>query len=158
MRLHQRPYNLLLLTATLLFVSGLFTLNFAIDIHLYDTYYIVSMAHFIWSPIPILFIFWVLYLATKNILFSKQLMWTHIIITIGTCVFWLTFSFFLKRENVAGIPGRYYDTAQSGTYSFYESVTQGIVIAALIFTLGQLLYFANFFIGLYRRMRPPTHR
>lgn len=85
-------------------------------------------------------------------------MWTHIIITIGTCVFWLTFSFFLKRENVAGIPGRYYDTAQSGTYSFYESVTQGIVIAALIFTLGQLLYFANFFIGLYRRMRPPTHR
>ena len=50
LRLKQRPYNLLLLTAILPPTVGLFSFNSAMDIHLHDTYYIFPLTYFIWTP------------------------------------------------------------------------------------------------------------
>lgn len=160
LRLKQRPYNLFLLTAILLFIVGLFSFNSAMDIHLHDTYYVFPLTYFIWTPTIILLIFWLLYLATKNILFSKRLVWTHIILTIVSCIFILTIPCFMTNsyDGLAGMPRRYYDIWQSKTYKFFGNLTKTAVFLIFTLAVGQLTFIVNFFIGLYRRFNRQNNR
>jgi heme/copper-type cytochrome/quinol oxidase subunit 1 len=160
MRLKQRPYNLLLLTSILLFIVGLFSFNSAMDIHLHDTYFVFPLTYLMWIPSVILLIFWLLYLLTKKFLYSKALIWTHIISTIVGSVFILAFPFLLtnSHEGLAGIPSRYYDIGQSKTYQFFGNLTKTTVVIAFILTAGQLTYLINFVVGLYKRPGAQNNR
>jgi len=159
-QLKQRPYNLLLLTGIILFVVGLFSLNSAIVINMYDTYFVFTLAYFIWIPCVILLIFWLLYLATRKKLYSKALTWTHIFLTIAGCVFILTFPNLLTNsyEGLAGMPRRYYDIGQSKTYQFFGELTKTGVAIALILALGQITYWLNLFIGLSKHQGRQNNR
>ena len=152
LRIKQRPYNLLLLAAILFFVAGLFSFNSAISIHIYDTYFISPLSYFIWTPSIVLLFFWLIYLTTKNILFSKRLMWIHVFLTILACIFILTFPYFLTNSyaGLAGMPRRYFDIGQSKTYQFFGELGKTGVVLVVILALGQLTFLANFFLGLYK--------
>ena len=159
-RLKQSPYNLLLLTSILLFIVGLFSSNSAMDIHMHDTYFVFPLTYFIWTPSIILFIFWLLYLLTKKNLYSIKLTWTHIILTIATCVFILTLPFLLTNsyEGLAGMPRRYYDIGQSKTYQFFGKLTKTVIVTAFILALGQLTYLLNLFLGVSKRVGGQNNR
>jgi cytochrome c oxidase subunit 1 len=143
---------LLLPAAIILFIAGLFSFNAAIVIQMHDSFYVFPQTYIIWAPAFILFIFWLLYRATKSILFSKSLSWTHIILTIAGCVFILTIPYFMTNsyEGLAGMPRRYLDIGQSKTYKIYGNLTKTAVILVFFLVAGQLTFLFNFFIGLYK--------
>jgi cytochrome c oxidase subunit I len=138
--------------AILLLIVGLFGFNSAMVIHLQDTYHVFPLTYFIWAPTFFLLIFWLLYLATKNIMFSQALSWTHIILTIIGCVFILTIPLFVTNsyEGLAGMPRRYFDIGQSKSYKIYGNLTKHAVIFVFFLAVGQLTFLLNFFIGLYK--------
>jgi heme/copper-type cytochrome/quinol oxidase subunit 1 len=97
---------------------------------------------------------------TKNILYSKALTWTHIILTIAGCIFILTLPYLLTNsyEGLAGIPRRYYDIDQSKTYQFFGKLTTTAVIFAFILVIGQLTYLVNLVMGLTKRVGRQNNR
>ena len=145
---------MLLLTAFLLFAGGLFSSKAPIDIHLSDTYYVFPLAFLIWFPAIILFLFWLLYLATKRFLYSKRLMWIHIILSVVISLFILTLPYLSTYSygEVAGSPRRYYDYGELNNFKIFGNFTNMIVLAFLILVLGQLIYFINLIVGIYKRV------
>ena len=155
MQLKQKPYHLLLLAAVLLFIAGLFGFNSEIDIQLHGTYYILSLTYILWRLSLILSIIWLLYLASKNILFSKTLSWTHIILTLVACIFVLTMPYLITNwdEEIVGMPRHYHDFGQSKTFKYSGNLTKHAEIVAFILVAGQLTFLINLIIGLYRRLK-----
>ncbi len=49
--LKKRPHNFLLLTVILFLIASLFVSNQALDIHLHDTYFVLSLSHIVWPII-----------------------------------------------------------------------------------------------------------
>jgi cytochrome c oxidase subunit I len=160
LRLKQRPYNLLLLTAVLLFVAELISINSALAIGLHDTYYTFPLTYFIWTPTFLLVLFWFLYVATKHFLFSKALVWAHIVLTIITSVYILALPFLLSKtfEGLAGMPRRYYDIGQTKTFTFFVYFAKSAILLAFVLALGQLTYLVNLGVGLYRRINNQNNR
>ena len=145
----ERPYNLLLLTAILLFIVALFSFNVPVDIHFPDTYYIVPLALLIWLPTIILVLFWLLYLLTKRFLFFKILTWIHIILTIIFSILILILPFvFTTSFTVIGTPRPYYDF--NGLHR--GNITEMIPLILLILLLGQATYFVNLLVGIIKKV------
>jgi cytochrome c oxidase subunit I len=158
-QLKHKPYNLFLLTSILLLIVGLFSFNTQIDIHLHDTYFVFPLAFLVWVPSIILFAFWVLYLMTKQFLFSKRLMWTHIILTIVTSflIFILPYLTTYAYGGVAGIPRRYYDYEELDKFKMLSNFTNITATTFILFLLSQLTYCTNLFIGLYKPVARKKH-
>ena len=127
---------------------------------MHDTHFVFPLTYFIWTPSVILLIFWFIYLSTKNILFSKALTWTHILLTIVSCIFILTLPYLLTNsyKGLAGMPRRYNDIGQSKTYQFFGEMTKTAVAIAFVLAVGQLTFLAHFFIGLSRRLHRQNNR
>jgi cytochrome c oxidase subunit 1 len=147
-------------TAILLFIVGLFSFNSAMDIQFHDTYYVFPLTYFIWTPSIILVAFWLVYLVTRNVLFSKALTWTHVTLTTIACIFILTLPYFVTNsfEGIAGMPRRYYDIGQSKTYQIFGQLTKTTVVIIFVLLIGQLTYLLNFFIGLYKHFIRQNNR
>ena len=141
LRLKQRPYNLLLLTAVGLLLTGIFRFKTLVILYVRTKHYFFSLAYYIWTPALILLSFWLLYRATKNILFSKALSWTHILLTLFSCLLIFIFPFLFKwfNEDLAGFPRHYYDTDQK-VFEGYIFWTRKLAVLGLILTAGQLTY------------------
>jgi hypothetical protein len=154
LKLKQKPYHLLLLAAILLFVAGLFCFSSVIDVHIHHTYYVFPLTYFIWLPASILLIIWLIYLIAKNMLVSKTLSWTHVILTIVGCIFLLSTPCFMTNsdDQLAGMPRHYHDIGQSKTYKYSGGFTKSGVILGFFLVAGQLTFLLNLFIGLYRRL------
>ncbi len=154
MRLRQRPYNLFLLTALGLFLAGLFSFNSLVNIFFQRKYHLFYFTYYVWIFAALLFVFWLLYLLTKHFLFSKVLSWTHIFLTLISCLTFFVFSLLFKRlsSGLAGMPRYYYDTNKT-VYEVYLFWTRTAVIIGLLFIIGQLTYLTNLFIGLTKRFK-----
>lgn len=142
----------------LLFIVGLFRANSALDIYLHDTniqfhdtFYVFPWTYYTWAPAFALFFFWLLYLATKNILFSNALSRIHILITLVGCMFIWAVPHYITNSfwGVAGMPRRYYIIAQSERYPFFGKLSAATLV--FLFALGQLIYLFNLLIGIFRR-------
>jgi heme/copper-type cytochrome/quinol oxidase subunit 1 len=160
MKLKQRPYNLLFLNAIILSIGGLFCFNSPIDIHLYDTYFVFPLPFLIWAPTIILFVFWIVYLLTKRFLFSKKLMWIHIILTVIISLFLMVLPYISTYSygGVVGSPRRYYDYGELNRFKILGNLTNIAVATFVILLLGQLAYFINLFVGLYKRIGRQNNR
>jgi cytochrome c oxidase subunit 1 len=149
----DRPYTVLLLTAVLFFIAGLFSFNYPIDIHLHDTYFVIPMTYLVWIPTITLVFFWLIYLLTKRLLFSKFLTWTHIVFTILCTIFIVTIPFLSTYSYAGGgAPRRYYDYGSFTSYKIFGNMTRIIIIAFIILIFGQLTYFINLIVGLYKKV------
>jgi len=152
MRIVQRPYNLLLLTGILLVVTSFFLLdgNTSINLQFYDTYYVIAHAHVFWLLAVESLIFWVIYLLTEKLLYSKTLSWLHIIITILTLLI-LAVSFYIKqRQSTLTLRG-YYDFSDRDSFMKLEKYDRILFISIGFILIRQLLYIFNFSIGLFKR-------
>lgn len=153
--LRQRPYNLLLFTAILLFIGGFMANNITIDIHLHDSYYIFSLQFLIWFAALILLAFWLLYLGTNQILFSSVFSWIHILLTVATAVFIFTLPYYFSSMKGYGnsMNNQYVDYGNLDKINLLGHPANMLVNAFAFLLLCQTLYFINFFLGFYKRMR-----
>lgn len=143
----SKPYSLLIFMALLLFVSSFIVSDRTVDIHLYDTYFVFDFAFVFWSLSLILFIYWLIYIVTKQVLYSRFLSWTHIATTILAVVVIVTSS----------IWGEYVSMPVKGSISFqdfkrYQRVSNIITLNILSLILSQILYIVNLVVGLVRKM------
>ena len=154
-QIKERPYNLLLFTAILLFIGGFLANHITIDIHLHDSYFIFSLQFLIWSAALILLAFWLLYLGTNQILFSPALSWIHIVLTIAAAIFIFALPYFFSSTSgtEGSINKQYIDYKNFDKINLLGHPTNMLVNAFAFLLLFQLLYFVNFFMGFFRRMR-----
>jgi len=150
----KHPHNLLLIVALLLFVAGVSWFNYSFDFQFYDTYVVASVKYFAWMPAAILVVFWLIYSLTAHILFSKALIWIHILLT-GICTIAVLAYPILSTytySKVAGAPRRYYDYSSLYASKVFSSISGTITILLLILLLAQLIYLINLFAGLYKML------
>ena len=152
----ERPDNLLLVTAVLILVASFFAFDKTLDIHLSDTYFIIAMPHLFWAIIVLLLIFSILYLLTNRFLFSKVLIWTQIILTVATSIFFVAISFYSNNyyQGLAGMPRRYVDYSSWNRLILYNDLTKGVLLALLLMTFGFLIYIVNLIVGLFKKLWP----
>ena len=149
MELKTRPYNLFIIAAIPLLVASFFTLNDTLDIHLHDTYYIISTAYACWAIILFLVMLWVIYRFTNRWLFSKMLVWLHAVLTVTVSVFMFIYVFnFRELGGMPGMPRRYVDFNE---WDFFWMYRQSIIVSVLLLAIGLAVYALNLLIGLTRR-------
>ena len=148
----QKPYNLLLLTGLILVLTSFFLKqNNSVDIHLHDTYFVIGHTHVFWFLAITAIFVWTLYLLTNKILYSKALIWTHIIITILTLLlFALSLSFGDSFMN--STPRRNYNYSNWNSFDNYTAFTKAIGISISILLFGQVIYVINLIGGLIKRL------
>ena len=149
----QRPYSLLLLTAIILFIGGAISNNTSIDIHIHDSYFIFSRQFLIWFTAAILLTFYLLYLGTHQMLYSSKFTWLHIFLSVAKAVFIFAVPYFYTSPTDTGAGSNYIDYANFSDISLIGSSNNMIVNAISCLIIFQLLYFINFFIGFFLRVK-----
>jgi hypothetical protein len=147
-RIAAQPYNLFLLTAFLLFIFSFVTWGQSTDLHLHDTYFVVSTIYFIWFLAFILLLIWTVYKLISRILWTKSLTWFHVIGTLLILLLLLTSALWYKPV-----------TTTSGEYSPYEAFHKqrqkeliAFFLIAITLLLGQLAFIVNLLGGLIKKL------
>jgi len=151
----DRPYNLFLLTVVLVLISSSFAFEQTIDIHLHDTYFVISMVHFFWTTTILLLIFWALYSLTQRFLFSKILIWIHVVLTIASSILLVTISF-TNYQRLTGMPRRYFDVNNWNSFKWFDNLDKGVLIVILLMALGLITYSINLAVGLFKNSARKT--
>ena len=137
MRIKQKPYSLLIITAILLLIAALFSTNSTVNIHVHATYLMIPLPFFASMPSMLLAILWLLYVLTKKYLYSKKLSWIHVLISIIASLFVIVLPYVAT-----------YIYAEPEHYKIFSTLTENILTALVILIIAQLLYFVNLCIGL----------
>ena len=151
------PYNLLLLLAILILVTSFFiSTEGAIDLHLHDTYFIISKVYLFWLVSGVLIVFWVLNSITKRFLFSKILTSIHLAL-IGLsaiCLIGLLLYAHYYYQGLAGMPRRYYDYSRwEDKWAIYDNFTKASVITLVSMLLGIAVYFMHLVMGEFKFLK-----
>jgi hypothetical protein len=75
-------HNLLGITGLILLILSFVFTKKSLDIHVYDTYYIIPLTYVLQVFAALLFFFFIVYRLTGYFLFSKWLSWVHISVTL----------------------------------------------------------------------------
>jgi hypothetical protein len=144
----KRPYNFFLLASVLLALGAFYIPRQILDIHLHDTYYVISVTYLFWA-IALMFLFaWVGYKLTNRYLLTKYLTWFHVASTLIVVMILLTTK--LWHDNPV-------QTNERGPLSFrklFETQQKQHIIPitiSILFMAGQIGYFINLLGGLLRR-------
>ena len=147
----KRPYNLLLITATLVLISSFIVYKQSFDMHINDTYFVLSYTLLFWPIIILLMVFWMLYLVTKNFLFSNILTWTHSILLVLTSISLALILFYSNYQAIAGTPRQYYDFSNWETVRHIPGLVTGFLLVAVAKISGLFLFITNVTLGLIKR-------
>jgi heme/copper-type cytochrome/quinol oxidase subunit 1 len=149
----ERPYNLIIFTAFVVLAASFFAFNQTVDIHLHDTYFVITLTHLLWAISTLLLILWTLYILLHRLLFSRFLMWINIVLTIMGVLFLVLIFFYSNRyyEGLAGMPRRYYDYRGSDSVVLQNNLTKAVLISIVVLGLGVLTFIVNLIIGLFNR-------
>lgn len=143
---HNLQLFLLLLPLTFWVV----TQNELLDLHLYDTYYV--MAPFLLVALMVIVI-----LAEAGIYFAtrKYRQWRglHYFHLLSFTIFIIALFFTLYRGN--GVSMRYYEAGNPEKAYLIEWVAIGLSVTFLIFALGQLAFVINVIAGFFRGKKAP---
>ena len=141
----SQPYHLLGLFGLLIFLLSLsFNNTSTLDFHIHDTVFIISIPQVLKTLTALLLFFWLSYKFTIQIIFSKAVMWIHIIsILLFTCYIAALSS---NIQNTGQT--RYSNWASFERISDTNSITR---IFILLFLVGQLLFLFNIVAGLIKR-------
>jgi len=152
-------------TPDVLFAMGLFSYviltsilfshysNSVIDIHLHDTYFVIS------QPYPVFFIVVVFAMFAAIYHWFFRISGREMNNTLGYIHFWATFIgtwFFLlpvQYEGLAGMPRRYYDYGDGNYFNTFYDQNHFMSIMALLLLIAQLLFVFNFCNSIFRRSK-----
>lgn len=137
----------------LLFVLQIYYGNSAMDIHLHDTYYIVSYSYLLFFVA----IGFAIFAATYH-WFSK-LFKEELNNTLGYIHFWITFlciSFLLlpiPYFQLTNMPRRYYDYSSPQVYNALHGQSIFILILTSLLAIAQLLFLFNFCNSIFKKKK-----
>lgn len=148
----KTPYNYFLLFAILsLFMS--FLVNDSIDIHLHDTYFVISTRVILWTITAILFFVWGIYTLLKYILLFKWLSWLHIlasVIAVGVI-------FFIASQPYNYTPkSRVYYNGVNTLTTEERKMLVPFAVAVILFFFGQLAFVVNTIGGIIKYLLKRT--
>lgn len=149
----------MLLLAAIPFVIIFITWNKAtLDLHLHDTYFIIPARPLTLVPVFYLLVNWCIYLATNKFLFSRKLIWIHVVCVIVLPYFIYAFPYLIHTNLLTGDrPRRYYDFKEWNYYPFQSQATSLLFRCFFLFLLmGQLTYLVNLIMGLFRKRSMKT--
>ena len=152
MKIKLRAHSLILLTGLILVFMSFFAVDkqSTVDIHLHDTYFIIAHIHLFRLLSIIAVIIWILCLLINRFLFSKLLVWTHVIITIVTLLT-VAFSLYYIDNILEAGPRRYYDLSSFTSLNTYNKLSAAVPIAITVLLLGQIIFILNIILGLLKR-------
>lgn len=154
MHIGKHPYHLLPLAAIPFLVIFLTWNKATLDLHLHDTYFIIPARLLVLAPIAYLLIIWCIYLATRKFLFSRKLIWVHVIFAIVLLWFIFAFPYLIHTNLLSGDrPRRYYDFNEWNYYPFRSALPSYLFrIFFLLLLLGQLILPINLIMGLFKKL------
>ena len=140
-------YQFLLPASLVLFVMAFFASDKTIDLHLHDTYYVITLSVLILTSAFMILISWGLYRLTNKLLFSATLSGIHIGQCLLICVATATSFWWVDK-----IPRRISDISNSSLLR----IDPALIMPALIlffFLAGLLLFVINLVMGLILRKK-----
>lgn len=147
MNFFGKPYNILVPMMIALLVFSLFTMNTVVDIHLHDTFIVLSWSYIFWLFTICLLVIFLLYKATYKILYSRFLSWMHIIATI------LTIAAFLLSDIWIYDAGHTFFTSPLSNKTVEQWVYLSKVLEATLLAViaTQFIYLINLIIGIIKK-------
>lgn len=150
--MNQKPFHLFLITGIIFLLISFFILkdNNVIDIHIHDTYFVIA-SEYLFGLLAILSLFfWLLYLVTNKMLFSKALMWAHVMITLSGFIIFAS-DLYLGTAFSNLKPRRYYDLSSSVSFGYFHQSSKVLSTALIVLLFGQLIFLINLITGLFKR-------
>lgn len=147
LRLKQQPYHLLLLAALALVLTSFFhNGGRTVDIHVHDTYFVLTYGSVFMVLAFGVWILWFLYQLTHKALYSKGLTRIHVVTTLLTVVFLLLLLYLGEPESQ---PGSHVDYRNA--YDETHQRRKGITYSLNALLLGQLTFVIHVFLGSIKR-------
>jgi hypothetical protein len=141
-----KPYHLLLLAGLSLLVCALFSTNESINVHVHDTYVVMTHSFFYGTFAVLSFLFWSIYILTRRLLLSNLLTWLHVVLTLLAMALFICIPLF-------SYPRRYVDVTPWSGFNEFHRTNEIVVGSTIIFTVAQLMLVVNIVGGLFRRAR-----
>ena len=149
MKLQSKPYQLLLPIFALLLLLSLFQPGGAtIDLHLYDTYFVIAISFILMTFAGFIILLWGIYELTNKFLLSIIITWIHVAITIFAVVTLVAIPFW-DGMRLYPRPRRYVDYSEFDSFQWLNSF---IAAVAMAFLFAQLLFIVNLLGGLIRKL------
>ena len=149
-KIKEKPFLLLLFFASLFMVCFFIPTEKTIDIQLHDSYWVFRENDiFVVGCILFYFLFG-LYLLFQKILFSRKLIWMHILATIS---FTMVLFFSIKTINyfTQPIPRRYHSYYEIESFAKYAWINNVVSFCAITLFFSQFLFIINFIVGLIKK-------
>lgn len=147
MKLSISLYHLLAIIALTLVLISLFFSNETIDIHLDDTYYVITLAAVSYILAFLLLFLWLLYRLTNKLLLSQSMSRVHIAMTTIISVLVITIPFWYDTIHTPG---------KTNSRLYFEQIkiaNSAIIILILALIAGQIIFFINLFGGLLKKVK-----
>lgn len=119
------------------------------DIHVHDTMYVIAQAQVGILLASVLWVLWLICVATRKILVSPILIWIHVVITIFSVVS-LYYHLFLGSEMEQQRPVPNLDSSVWKDSLLIDSSTKWILYSIVGFLVGQISLLINLLMGVLR--------
>lgn len=147
-RIAERPYQLFFITALLLILLSLFTNSGSLNISPGSASSIIDGIFVLRAVAMFMLLSWLLYWITSKLLFSKVLIWLHVIATLIIVVF-LSILIFKNGSSQRYLQNQY---LKSESVSITEWMHFIIPLCIILLFAAQLLFFINLLLGVLRRV------
>ncbi len=136
----SRPKRIILAVALLTIALGLLSGRSTVDMHLQDTYFVIAAWH-LFAVLGTLFLFEAaIYYLTDNYRQRRALQYIHIISILLFCIAVIIF----QSTGTSGPPTRYFQVSDAPRFDRVEML---MIIAAILFFIGQIIFLINLIIG-----------
>jgi hypothetical protein len=152
MNIEKHPYHLLPMAAVAIAIVGLLSGNSTVDIHLHDTYFVLASVTFIWLSAAALLLLWILYLFTKNVLYSSRLSRIHIFLSILSAVFIAILPYLLTLI-VKEYSELSYQNLSHRASAIGDKVRLCSIALIILILAGQSIWFVNLVLGIVHNKR-----
>lgn len=151
--LNQKPHF-----SIILLVIGFFFKGVAIDIQNHDSYYVIFINHIFWLLAFLSFAFWIFYSFVFKFLYSKKLIWLHVIAFILLAIAISIIPFTLESNNLSEMARVYNDIEQINTYKFIGKMP--FILLNVICALGILQFscLLHLILGLRKKITVDSHK
>ena len=139
MQLSRKPYDLLNFFGLIIVVTA-FIFNKLVILHIYDTYFVLRFSILAMPVALLLCVIWLIYNFTNRILWSKTLIWIHVLSTLVFAILVLLLLYTNRYPQLTLTASRFFKSFERLNFILNISLESLLAI--------QLLFFANVFAGL----------
>ena len=135
-----KPYHLLLLAGILFSIAALTSTKETVDIHVHDTYFVVTRSFLYWAFVILTYFLWGIYVLTGKFLFANVLTWLHVLLTLGTLILFISVPLFNYQKS-------YIDLNPWTSFNKFNLISKILAWVTIILLLAQAMFIVNIITG-----------